>query len=185
MNDNDIKDLSVIREAIAGNKILHDTVSNMMGMYGVSGISRFEKSITDHENTKYVVVLEGINDIMSTGPGGTSPASEFVDKNQIIAGLQKYIDIAHKHNLKIYGATIMPFGGYITYTAEEESRRLAVNDWIRNSERFDAVIDFDKAALDTGTPARLLPKYDSGDHIHPNDAGSDAIAKAIDLKLFK
>ncbi|MBU3093592.1 SGNH/GDSL hydrolase family protein [Clostridium sp. CF011] len=185
LNDGNIKNLSVIREAIAGNRILHDTVSSMMGVFGASGVSRFEKSITDHEGAKYVVVLEGLNDIMSTGPGGTSPAAEFVSKDQIISGLQQYIELAHKHNLKIYGATIMPFEGYVTYTAEEESRRQAVNDWIRNSRKFDAVIEFDKATLDPSNPTKLLPQYDSGDHIHPSDAGSKAMAKAVDLKLFK
>ncbi len=185
LKDNNINNLSVFREAIAGNRILHDTVSGMMGIFGVSGASRFEKAITNHEGVEYIIVLEGINDIMSTGPGGTSPASEFTSEDQIIEGLQRYIDIAHKHKLKIYGATIMPFKGYTTYTDEEESRRQAVNNWIRNSGRFDAVIDFEKATSDSEDPAKLKSQYDSGDHIHPNDAGGEAIAKSIDLKLFK
>lgn len=183
--DNGINNLSVIREAIVGNRILYDTSQNLHGLFGPSGISRFEEAITCHAGTRYVVALEGINDIMSTGPGGTSPASEVVDAEQVIEGLQKYIDLAHKHDLKIYGATIMPFGGYITYTEEEESVRQEVNDWIRNTAQYDAVFDFDEVTRDPENVNQLLPQYDSGDHVHPSDAGSRAMVEAIDVDLFR
>lgn len=183
--ENDISNLSVIREAIVGNRILYDTVDNLHELFGFSGISRFEEAITCHAGVKYVIVLEGTNDIMSTGPGGTSPASEIVDAQQVIEGLQYYIDLAHAHNLKIYGATIMPFRGYISYTEEEEAVRQEVNEWIRNTAQYDAVFDFDEATRDPNNISQLLPLYDSGDHLHPSDAGSKAIADTIDVNLFK
>lgn len=181
----DIKNLSVIREAIGGNRILHDSEITLHGLFGPSGISRFEKAITEHQGAKYVVVLEGVNDIMHTGPGGPAPKSETVSKDQIIAGLEKYIELAHKHNLKIYGGTIMPFKGYEVYSDELDIKRKEVNKWIRTSGKFDGVVDFDKITCDPNDPSRLLIEYDSGDHLHPNDAGGEAMAKAIDLKFFK
>lgn len=184
LNDANIKNLSVIREAIGGNRILHNSESKLHGLFGPSGISRFEKAITDHQGAKYVIVLEGVNDIMHTGPGGPAPASEIVSKDQIITGLEKYIELAHKHNLKIYGATIMPFKGYEVYTDELDIKRKEVNEWIRTSGKFDGVIDFDKATLDPDNPSKLLPRYDSGDHLHPSNYGGEAMAKAIDLKFF-
>ncbi|AKN30542.1 hydrolase GDSL [Clostridium carboxidivorans P7] len=185
LNDANIKNLSIIREAISGNRILHDSESTLHGLCGPSGISRFEKAVTDHQGGKYVIVLEGVNDIMHTGPGGPAPASEIVSKDEIIDGLKTYIEIAHKHNLKIYGATIMPFGGYEVYSPELDVKRKEVNEWIRTSGMFDGVIDFDKATLDPNNPTKLLPQYDSGDHIHPSDVGSEAMANMVDLKLFK
>ncbi|WML33255.1 SGNH/GDSL hydrolase family protein [Clostridium sp. OS1-26] len=184
LNDANIKNLSVIREAIGGNRILHNSESKLHGLFGPSGISRFEKAIIDHQGAKYIIVLEGVNDIMHTGPGGLAPASETVSKDEIITGLEKYIELAHKHNLKIYGATIMPFKGYEVYTDELDIKRKEINEWIRTSGKFDGVIDFDKATLDPDNPSKLLPRYDSGDHLHPSDAGGEAMAKAIDLKFF-
>ncbi|MBV7276546.1 SGNH/GDSL hydrolase family protein [Clostridium sp. PL3] len=185
LNSSNIKNLSVIREAIGGNRILHNSESALHGLFGPSGVSRFEKAITDHQGAKYVIVLEGVNDIMHTGPGGPAPKSEIVSKDQIIDGFEKYIELAHKHNLKIYGATIMPFKGYEVYSDELDVKRREVNEWIRSNGKFDGIVDFDKATLDPNNPLRLLPEYDSGDHLHPNDAGGEAMAEVIDLKFFK
>jgi lysophospholipase L1-like esterase len=94
----------------------------------------------------------------------------------------------HAKGLKIYGATLTPFKGTAFghyYTAAGEAKRRAVNHWIRTSDAFDAVIDFDRAIRDPGHPLRILPRYDSGDHLHPNDAGYAAMAGAIDLALFR
>lgn len=185
LNKNGINDLAVIRETIVGNRILHDTVENLHGLFGASGVSRFEKAITGHPGAEYVVVLEGINDIMSTGPGGTSPNNEIVSAEQIIDGLQIYIDLAHKHGLKIYGATIMPFEGHLSYTEEEENVRQEVNKWIRSGGKFDAVIDFDMITRNPSNIKQLLPAYDSGNHVHPSEVGSAAMADAIDVELFR
>lgn len=185
LNTNHINNLSVIREAIVGNRVLYDTVDSLHGLFGNAGVSRFETALTSHSGIKYVVALEGANDIISTGPGGTSPVSETVTAEQLIGGLRQYISLAHKHNVKIYGATILPFKGYVSYTEEEESVREQVNAWIRTSNQFDAVIDFEQAVKEPSDDKRLRPQYDLGDHLHPSDAGSEAMAKCIDLDLFK
>ena len=92
---------------------------------------------------------------------------------------------ARLHGLSIIGGTLTPFEGVNTYTPASEQMRQQVNQWIRGSGQFDAVIDFDAATRDPGRPTRLRPEFDSGDHIHPNDAGNRAMAEAVDLKLFR
>jgi lysophospholipase L1-like esterase len=128
-----------------------------------------------------VIVLEGINDI-----GAASATAE-----QLIAGDEQLIARAHAHGVRIIGATLTPFGGSNggyggDYgTAFGERQRQVLNDWIRTSGAFDAVIDFDRATADPSDPSRLLPAYDSGDHLHPGDAGYQAMANAIDLSLLR
>ena len=108
---------------------------------------------------------------------------------EIIAGYQQLIARAHSMSppVKIYGATLTPFEGAFPgyYTPEKEEIRKAVNQWIRTSGRFDAVIDFDKAVQDPDHPARFAPAYDSGDKLHPGDAGYRKMAESIDLGLFE
>jgi lysophospholipase L1-like esterase len=106
----------------------------------------------------------------------------------MIAGYRQLIARAHEGGLTIFGATMTPFGnttipGY--YNAENEAKRLAVNNWIRTSGEWDGVIDFDRAVRDPDQPLRMLARYDSGDHLHPNDAGMQAMANAIPLRLFR
>jgi lysophospholipase L1-like esterase len=128
-----------------------------------------------------VIVLEGINDI-----GAASATAE-----QLIAGDEQLIARAHAHGVRIIGATLTPFGGSNGQyggdygTAFGEQQRQALNEWIRTSGAFDGVIDFDRATADPSDPSRLLPAYDSGDHLHPGDAGYQAMANAIDLSLFR
>ena len=128
-------------------------------------------------------MLEGINDI-----GFTSRLPDprtHVSAAQIIAGYRRLIALAHARGLKIFGATLLPFQGAWTYTAAAEVTREAVNTWIRTSGAFDGVIDFDAAMRDPADPLRLNPGYDSGDHLHPNDAGYQAMADAVDLAMLR
>ena len=118
--------------------------------------------------------LKGINDIGFT----LAPAAE------IIAGYENLIAAAHAAGLKISGATLTPFQGAGYYSAAGEAEREAVNHWIRTSGAFNSVIDFDQAVRDPAAPLRLLPAYDSGDHLHPNDAGYQAMANAVNLAIF-
>jgi lysophospholipase L1-like esterase len=129
-----------------------------------------------------VTLLEGINDI---GFSGFIPTEE-VSADEIIAGYRQIIARVHAQGLLIYGCTLTPFGGLgAPYeTPAGEAKRQAVNQWIRTSKAFDAVIDFDRAVLDPANPTRIRPDYDSGDHLHPNDAGYRAMAESIDLRLF-
>jgi lysophospholipase L1-like esterase len=131
-------------------------------------------------------VLEGINDIGISGAFG-KPAEE-VSADEIIGGLQQLVERAHERKLLIIGGTLTPFEGTTFpgyYTPAGEAKRQAVNAWIRMKAPFDAVIDFDQAVRDPSHPTRLLPAYDCGDHLHPNDTGYKAMAHSINLTLFR
>ena len=111
--------------------------------------------------------------------------------DDIIAGYKQLIERAHAHGFKIIGATLTPFentfaGGPLDgyYNPEKEAKREAVNEWIRTGGDFDAVIDFDKLAADPANPKHIKAEFDSGDHLHPNDAGYEAMANSVDLSLL-
>jgi len=103
----------------------------------------------------------------------------------LISAYEQMIDHAHAKGIKVYGATLLPFGGSFYDTPERESARQQVNEWIRTSGRFDAVIDMDLALRDPENPLRLLPTADTGDHLHPNETGHQMMGDAVDLSLFK
>jgi len=126
----------------------------------------------------HVVVLEGINDI-GIARNNPSPTAE-----DLIAGHKQLIDRAHARGVKIYGATLTPFEGAPYFTPEGEVKRQALNKWIRSSGAYDGVIDFDMITRDPAAPTKFLPAYDSGDHLHPGDAGYKAMGDAVDLGLF-
>jgi lysophospholipase L1-like esterase len=177
------KAIGVLDAGIGGNRILHDAYGNVA--FGVNALARFDRDVLAQAGIKYVIVLEGINDI-GHAPG-SAPASQEVTADDIIAGLKQLIARAHEKGLKIFGATLTPFEGttYKGYfTPEKELKRKAVNQWIRSSHAFDGVIDFDKAVRDPNHPDRMLPKYDGGDHLHPSDAGYEAMGNSVPLSLF-
>jgi lysophospholipase L1-like esterase len=164
--------VAVLNAGISGNRILHDTV-------GTNASARLDRDVLVQSGARYLIVLAGINDI---GIPGSATADE------IIAGHCQIIDRARAMGLKVYGGTLTPFQAFLPglyYTADGEAMREAVNRWIRTSKAYDAVIDFDKAIRDPGNPATMRSTYDSGDNLHPNDAGYRAMADAIDLSLFK
>jgi lysophospholipase L1-like esterase len=162
---------SVVDEGIAGNKVLTDTPRN-----GVSALHRLTRDVLQRRGLRQVILLEGVNDLRSSTPPATA--------DQIIAGYRQIIDRLHAQQVKVYGATLTPIEGSGGYSAVMEQQRQALNRWIRTSGAFDAVIDFDTATQDPADPLRFLPAYDSGDHLHPNDAGYRAMGNAIDLNLF-
>jgi lysophospholipase L1-like esterase len=168
---------SVINMGISGNRVLKEGA-------GSSALARFDRDVLSRPGARWVLLLEGINDISFNAIPGL-PASEKVTAEEIIAGYRLLIGRAHLHGLSIIGGTLTPFQGVPTYTEAGESMRQTVNAWIRSSGAFDAVVDFDAATRDPAVPARLRAQFDSGDHIHPNDAGNLAMAEAIDLKLFQ
>ena len=154
--------------------------------FGVNALARFDRDVLAQPGVKYVIVLEGINDLGHAGP--SAPASETVSAEDIIAGLKQMIERAHEHGLKIFGATLTPSEGAAAkgyFTPEKEVKRKAVNEWIRTGKAFDGFIDFEKAVRDPAHPDRMLATYDGGDHLHPGDAGYKAMGEAIDLSLFK
>ena len=177
-------EIGVVDAGIGGNRVLHDAQKNIG--FGVNALARFDRDALEQSGVKYVVVMEGINDL---GHAGTSaPISETVSADDLIAGMQQLIAKAHGRGVKIYGATLTPFEGTVFpgyFSPEKEVKRKALNLWIRTGKAFDGVIDFDKTMRDPQHPDRILPAYDSGDHLHPSDAGYKAMADSIDLKLFK
>ena len=168
--------VGVLNHGIGGNNILHDGL-------GPSALSRFDRDVIAQTGVRWVLVFEGVNDI-----GGAKAAiarghtSDVADR--IIAAYQQFIVRAHTHGLRIYGATITPFGKSQYSSDATEEARQKVNAWIRTSGQFDAVIDFDKATRDSSEPSQLSADVDSGDHLHLNSEGYKRMAAAIDLKLF-
>lgn len=169
---------AVVDAGIGGNRILYDAARVIS--YGPSALSRFDRDVLTQAGVSYVIVLEGINDIGHPG-GSAAPVSETVSAEDMIAGLKQLIERAHEHGVKVIGCTITPFSG----TGEKEAKRLAVNEWIRNGKAFDGVVDFEKTVRDPASPDKIAAPFDSGDHLHPGDAGYKAMGEAIDLKLFR
>jgi lysophospholipase L1-like esterase len=173
-----LKRTSVVNAGISGNRVLHDFV-------GPNAQSRFDRDVLGQPGVRFVTLLEGINDIGF--PTLLGLPAQAVSADDIIDGYRQLIARVHSHGLKIYGATLTPFEGTIYpgyFTTDGETKREAINHFIRTSGAFDAVIDFDAAVRDPAHPTRMLTAFDSGDHLHPNDAGYRAMADAIDLRLF-
>ena len=168
---------AVINMGISGNRVLREGA-------GSSALARFDRDVLSRPGTRWVLLLEGINDIGFLAFAGNNPAEQLTVED-IIAGYRMLIERAHLHGLRIIGGTLTPFEGVPTYSEAAEKMRQQVNAWIRTSGAFDAVVDFDAVTRDPAAPTKLRAGYDSGDHIHPNDAGNKAMADAIDLKLFR
>ncbi len=168
--------LGVADEGISGNRLRLEGI-------GPNAQSRFDRDVLSRPGLRYVTVLEGINDIgfpvlfTSSGPAPT-PES-------IIQVYQQLIQRAHELGVRIFGCTLTPFQGAFYYSTRGEATREAVNSWILTSGQFDGVIDFAAAVQDPANPLRFRPIYDSGDHLHPNDAGYRKMAQSIDLHLFQ
>jgi lysophospholipase L1-like esterase len=160
--------LAVLNAGIGGNRILLDG-----GTRGQAALGRLDRDVFSRSGVRTVIVLEGINDI-HLKPRQTDP-------RQITAGLAAIVARAHAHRLRVVGGTLTPFRGCVCYSPGEEVTRRAVNAWIRHSGVFDAVIDFDALVRDPADPRRIFPPYDSGDHLHPNDAGYTAMGNGVDL----
>jgi len=177
--------IAVLNGGIGGNRIMHDGAGASGPNFGPSALERFDRDVLVQAGIKYVIVLEGINDIGH--PGTSAPIAEEVTVAEIIAGLQQLIERTHEKGFRIFGGTILPFEGTQFpgyYTPERDVKRQKVNEWIRNGKTFDGVIDFEQALRDPKRPTRLLRTYDSGDHLHPNDAGYKRMGDSIDLSLF-
>ncbi|MGH8261713.1 MAG: SGNH/GDSL hydrolase family protein, partial [Steroidobacteraceae bacterium] len=176
---------AVVNEGISGNQLLRD-------LMGVSALARFDRDVLAVPGAREVIVLIGINDIGTPGSrfGGGKPilaASQEPTLGSLIAGYRQLIARAHEHGIRIIGATLTPFEGTANgyYTPRKEKLREAVNRWIRTSGAFDGVIDFDAAVRDPKDRLRMRASENSGDHLHPNDAGYRAMADAIDLSLLR
>ncbi|GLF99631.1 SGNH/GDSL hydrolase family protein [Streptomyces yaizuensis] len=169
--------LAVVNAGISGNRLLSDS-----SCFGEKGTVRFRHDVLDRPGVRAAVVLIGINDIGAGGEPdtGCGPAPR-VTARDIINGHRTLIRMARERGVWIVGATLTPFKGapYGYDTGAKQELRQEVNDWIRTSGAYDAVADLDRTLRDPAAPDRLLPAYDSGDRIHPNDAGMDAMARTV------
>ena len=168
--------VAVVNAGIAGNRLLKDASKPFVG---ASVLARFARDALDKPGVRWIVLHAGINDISAADM--LAARSEQVSAQQIIDGMQTLIRQAHDRGLKICGATLLPYGGVgkpFIHSAAGEAKRQAVNAWIRDAGKFDAVVDFDQALRDSGRSSRLAPAFDSGDHLHPNERGYHAMAEA-------
>ncbi len=181
--DPTLASIAVVNSGISGNRILNDGKAPFLGP---NALSRIDRDVFSKSGVKWVVLLEGINDI--TASGMFADSKEQVSAAQIIEGMKTLITRAHAKGLKIFGATLLPREGStgpLGHTPQGEAKRVAVNAWIRTAGAFDAVLDFEKVLRDPTRPDHLLPAYASEDHTHPNNAGYQALADAFDLRLLK
>jgi lysophospholipase L1-like esterase len=177
-------DVAVLNEGISGARVLRDRM-------GDNALARFDRDVLSHPRVDTVVVMMGINDI-------GWPDTLLVPKNEpapsvedIIAGYRQLAARAHAHDIRIVGATLTPFENtfhgnplYGYYSEAKEAKRQAVNQWIRTSGVFDGVIDFDATVRDPNNPKHIRAEFDSGDHLHPQDAGYRAMAESVDLNVL-
>jgi lysophospholipase L1-like esterase len=168
--------LAVVNQGISGNRVLRENT-------GVNALARFDRDVLAQPGVKYLMILEGINDI-GRGAGANAAPAEAITTDDLIGAYRQMIDRAHMHGIKVIGCTLTPYQGAAYYSDAGEVIRSAVNDWIRTSRAFDAVVDFDKATQDPANRKQLNPAYNIMDHLHPNDAGYKAMADAIDLSIF-
>jgi lysophospholipase L1-like esterase len=176
---------AVANQGISGNRLLNDG-------FGASILARFDRDVLALPGVTHLVLLGGMNDIAySIAPGDVDP--EFagimttdapIGTADVIAAYRQIVERAHAHGVAVFGATLTPYGGSGSSTPDGEAARQHVNDWIRSSGAFDAVLDFDAVWRDPEDPARVAAGFDLGDHLHGNDAGYRALADSIDLGLF-
>jgi len=165
--------IGVLNEGIGGNRLLHDGL-------GPAALSRLDRDVLEQNDVRWLIVFEGVNDL------GTAPRDERGDvAGQIIRADEEIIRRAHARQIRVYGATITPFGKSFYDSPAHEANREAVNRWIRTNGQFDAVIDFDAAVRDPAEPTRLAPAVDCGDHLHLSDHGYEILADAVDLRLLR
>ncbi len=179
--DKKLKNVAVVNEGIGGNHLLTNGL-------GQSVLQRFDRDVLAVSGVKYVIVLEGINDLGGLGrrPGATQQDWDDLAK-RMIGALEQIVVRAHAHGIFVYGCTIMPDGGgkYYNPDAMANAARQQVNAWIVAPGHFDGVVDLDKVTQDPANPLQLNPAYDSGDHLHPGAPGYKAMGDAIPLDWFK
>jgi len=165
--------VGVLNEGIIGNRILHAEL-------GPNAIARFDRDVLAQSGARYLILLEGVNDI-----NWSDDPSQEASTQQLIVGISQLVERAHTHGITVIGATITPFVGAEGFPEKNDPVRIALNHWYRTAGVVDGIIDFDQVTRDPSNPTHLNPLYDSGDHLHPNDAGYEAMAKSIRLSLFQ
>ena len=169
--------VGVVNRGLSGNRLLGDAANTPLA--GKDALERFDRDVLGTAGVHWLAVQLGINDIVFAASSDLPTIQD-----EIALGYVQLVARARTRGLRIFGTTLPPFEGFVYYAPARETARQQVNSWIRTSGAFDAVLDFDAAIRDPAQPGRLLAAYDGGDHLHPNDAGFDAIAKSIPLGLF-
>jgi lysophospholipase L1-like esterase len=170
--------VAVLNEAAGGNRVLHDGL-------GPNVLARLDRDVLVRSGAKWALVFEGVNDL---GTAEATASAQRATADELIAAYRQIVERSHATGLAVYGATLTPFGGNEMYDdpdGHREAARQRVNEWIRHSGVFDAVVDFDRAVRDPEAPAELLPAYDTGDHLHLNPAGYGALAEAVPAHLLR
>ncbi len=168
---------AVVNAGIGGNRLLHN-------VSGPSTLARLDRDVLSVPGAKAVILLEGINDIQRSFSADPVTAGETITADDLIFADKQIIARAHAQGLRVIGATLTPFEGAATFTPEKEAIREAVNQWIRTSNAFDGVVDFEAAVRDASDPKAYRQGFTEMDHLHPNDKGYAAMAAVVDLGMF-
>ncbi|MQY11174.1 hypothetical protein SRB5_12880 [Streptomyces sp. RB5] len=171
-------DLALLNQAAGGNRVLDDGL-------GPNVLARLDRDVLSASGVEWLVVFEGVNDI---GTAAATPGAQQAVVRELLGAYEQIVVRAHAQGIKVYGATITPFGGnegYDDAAGLREASRAQVNEWIRHSGVFDAVLDFDEVTRDPANPRQLLPGYDIGDHLHMIPAGYRAVADSVPARLFR
>ncbi|MEO5923486.1 MAG: SGNH/GDSL hydrolase family protein [Bryobacteraceae bacterium] len=172
-----MKKVAVINHGIGGNRVVRDGT-------GMNALARFDRDVLAQPGVKYVVIMEGINDI-GQGTRDGAPADASITAEELIAAYRQMATRAHEHGIQVIGATLTPYEGAAYYSAAGEGIRTAVNSWIRTSGAFDAYFDFDLVTRDPSNPKHIRSDFNITDNLHPNDTGYAAMADSIDLAIFR
>jgi lysophospholipase L1-like esterase len=172
-----LRGVAVLNQAAGGNRVLRDGL-------GPNALARLDRDVLTPSGVAWLVVFEGVNDI---GTADATAEGQRVVAQDLIDAYDQIVVRAHAQDIRVYGATLTPFGGnegYDDAAGLREGARRTVNEWIRHAGRFDAVIDFDAAVRDPAAPRQLSPAYDVGDHLHLNPTGYGVLAAAVPSQLF-
>ena len=173
----DTQKIALLNEGIGGNRLIHDRAAQ-------NALARFDRDVLAQDGVRWLIVLEGVNDL-GTRVSAKEHNEQAATADDLISAYEQIIFRAHAHKIRVYGATILPYEGAGYFTPDGEADRQKVNQWIRTSGQFDAIIDLDEVTRDAKDPSHLSTAADSGDHLHPADGGYKIMGGAVDLKLFK
>ena len=187
LNEKGARGWGVVNMGISGNRVLNDGAAQ-------NALARFDRDVLSVTGVQAVVLFEGVNDLGLSYGKFEGPIADFfksltpaqkATEEAMIAGYRQLIARARARGLKVFAATITPYGGALYHSPQGEAVRQAINKWIRTSGEVDGVLDFDAAVRDASDPARMKDGFHSGDRLHGSDAGYAAMAAAVDLSLFK
>lgn len=172
------EDVAIIRKGIGGSRVLHEYSARSLNHFGPKGLDRFEREVL-LPGVKKVFILHGINDIIHPNGRKYRPMTEMPTAEELIEGLQYYVDTAHAHGIAVFLSPILPFEGYSCYDEDREAIREKVNYWIYREAPVEGVLPFEVAVLDLDNPIALRKECDSGDHLHPSGDGAQSMAESI------